>query len=483
MVGLLQDEAKQGKINAARSDADARRSRAFPDANFLHGRQPIAGLARRSRPPLDGGPMQLNPVLGLPQLIFYAVGVIIGAGIYSVIGGAAGIAREGLWLSFVIGAVVALLTGFSYAEMATTFPIAGAEYIYVRRAMPGADWAAFGMGALMLLGGGATAATVAVAFGGYLRTFVDVPVIVSALGLIVICTAINIWGIQESSWANILFTLIEVGGLLFIVTAALVSGNVSAPVSVEATPGVMAAAAILFFVYLGFEELAHVAEEARNPGRDLPLAIFGGLAITTVLYVLVSLAVVSLAPPEKLAASQAPLSTALQEIWPRAGSAMSAIALFATANTVLITLVAVSRLAFSMGRDGELPAAFARLLPRRRSPWLGALLAFIAAAILLPVGDLTVLAGLSSFAALIAFLTVNVTLIVLRYREPDRPRPFRVPFSIGRLPLLPVAAIVSILILIAYFDLEVVIGGAIGLALSAVAYLLRRWWQRANRSA
>jgi amino acid transporter len=243
----------------------------------------------------------------------------------------------------------------------------------------------------------------------------------------------------------------------------------------------MAAATILFFVFLGFEELANVVEEARNPGRDIPRAIFSGLAITTVLYVLVALAIVGLAPPAELAASDAPLVTALAKVWPGASATLSAIALFATANTVLIALVATSRLAFSMGRDRELPEFFATVLAGRGTPWVGCMLAFVLSIVLLPIGDLTVLAGLSSFSALIAFLAVNATLIAMRYQEPKLHRPFRVPLSVGRLPLLPVAAIASILLLLAFFEWEIYFGGAIGIALTAVAFLLQRWWARKRK--
>src|SRR6187399_717999 len=120
--------------------------------------------------------MPLKPVLGPVQLTFYSVGVIIGAGVYSVIGAAASLAQQGLWLSFVIGAFVAILTAFSYAEMTTALPHAGAEYIYLRRTLPGQRFAAFAVGMMILIGGAATATTVAVAFGGYLKQFIDVPV-------------------------------------------------------------------------------------------------------------------------------------------------------------------------------------------------------------------------------------------------------------------------------------------------------------------
>jgi amino acid transporter len=422
--------------------------------------------------------MQLKPVLGPIQLIFYSVGVIVGAGIYSVLGAAAGLAQHGLWLSFLVSAGVALLTAISYAEMATSFPAAGAEYVYVRRAWPKAEWLAFGVGVIILIGGAATAATVAMAFGGYLRIFVDCPTPVAAVLLLAGCTAFNIWGLRESSWINILFTSIEVAGLLLVIAVALMSEARVPAVAVAANSSVMAAAALLFFVYLGFEEIANLAEEVRNPGRDLPTALFVSLAITTGLYIAVSFAVLSLATPSELAASDAPLAAAVQKAWPGAANALSAVALFATANTVLITVIATSRAAFSMARDKEIPSVFARLLPLRQTPWIAAILAFAMAALLVPIGSVKILAELSSFAALVAFFVVNVVLIVLRYRMPGHTRPFRVPGAVGRLPILPVAAIASIVLLLFNFELQIYAAGGIALASSALAFAVRRCFRR-----
>lgn len=418
--------------------------------------------------------MQLKPVLGPVQLMFYSVGVIIGAGVYSVIGAAAGLAGESLWVSFLAGAVVALLTGLSYAEMTTSFPTAGAEYVYIRRAFPRAPWASFAVGWIILFGGAATATTVAVAFGGYLRNFVDMPVSVSAFALLLACTLVSIWGLRESSWLNIVFTTIEVSGLLLVIAAGLTKPQIAQPlVNPDLQPGIMAAAAILFFVYLGFEEVANLAEEVHEPARDMPPAILWSIAITTLLYVLVALAAVALAPPAELAASHAPLAIAVEQVWPGAGGLLSGIALFATANTVLITLIAISRLTFSMARDREIPASVAQLLPEQETPWIACLIGFTLSVALLPIGDIAILAGLSSFAALLAFFAVNVALIALRYRHPDHKRPFRVPLNIGRLPVLPVLAIASILLLLGYFDWKIYLAGGVAVALSVGAYLLR----------
>jgi len=422
--------------------------------------------------------MQLKPILGPIQLIFYCVGVIIGAGVYSVIGAAAGLAEESLWLSFSLAALVALLTGFSYAEMTTSFPHAGAEYVYLRRAFPKSDLIAFSVGLVILMGGAATATTVAVAFGGYLKTFVDMPVGLSAFVLLLGCSALNIWGLRESSWVNVLFTSIEVAGLFLVIAAGFSHGSLPAPLAAPLQQGIIPAAAILFFVYLGFEEIANLTEEVRDPARDLPRAIFFSIGITTLLYVLVSLAVITLATPAELAASQAPLALAVQKVWPSAGNLLSAIALFATANTVLITLVATSRLAFSMGRDGQIPAVLATVLPGRGTPWIAAALTFAMSVALLPIGDVKILAELSSFTALLAFLAVNLALIVLRYRLPKHRRPFRVPLNIGRMPLLPLAAIASILLLLVHFDWQIYLVGASALALTFATFIVRQWLAR-----
>jgi basic amino acid/polyamine antiporter, APA family len=425
---------------------------------------------------------QLKPTLGPVQLTFYGIGVIVGAGVYSVMGAASAIAHDALWFSFVIGGFVAFLTGLSYAEMTTAFPAAGAEYSYVQRAFPKAEWLSVLAAITILIGASATASTVAVAFGGYLREFVDLPQPVSALLLLVGCTVLNVIGLRESSWANILFTCIEVGGLLLVIAAGLMKGNVAADLAAPLHPGVIEAAAVLFFVYLGFEQIANLSEEVRYPSRDIPRAIFLSIGVTTVLYVLVALAVLAIVSPAELAGSAAPLAVVMQHTWPQAGPLMSAIALFATANTVLITMIASSRLLFSMARDGIIHKVFAALTKERQTPALAACLSLAAAAALVPLGSLATLAGISSFAALLAFLAVNVTLIVLRFTSPNHHRPFRVPLRIGRMPLPPLAAIGCIGLLLSHFAAGIYIAGAAALAIAVPIHGLQTLWRRCASS-
>jgi APA family basic amino acid/polyamine antiporter len=425
--------------------------------------------------------MPLRPTLGPVQLTFYSVGVIIGAGVYSVIGAASAVAQDGLWLSFLIGGFIALLTGLSYAEMTTAFPAAGAEYSYIRRAMPAFEWLAFIVAITIVIGASATASTVAVAFGGYLREFFDIPQTVSALLLLVGCTVFNIVGLRESSWANVLFTCIEVGGLGFVIAAGLTQPNFAAPLKTPIHAGVLEAAAVLFFVYLGFEEIANLSEEVHHPARDIPRAIMLSLGVTTALYILVALTVLALARPAELANSAAPLALAVHKVWPKAGPIMSAIALFATANTALITMIATSRLLFSMGRDGVIHKTFAALTSTRQTPAVAAAVTLAIAAAIVPLGGVKTLAEASSFSSLLAFLAVNVTLIILRYRVPDHNRPFRVPLSVGRMPLLPLTAVACIAVLLTYFDRGIYVTGLVVLLCAVVTYGLQSLWDRTRR--
>jgi APA family basic amino acid/polyamine antiporter len=399
----------------------------------------------------------LRRTLGLGSLTFYGVGLILGAGIYSILGVAAGEAGDSLWISFLCAASVALLTALSYAELATMFPKAGAEYFYFSQAFPHVVWARRMLGVLLMFASVATASTVATAFAGYLGGFVAWhPLLVSAV-LLTLMASLNLVGIKESSWVNIAMTSIEVIGLVVVIVAGAQDPDFGKALVSQLDVGFFAGAGLVFFSYLGFEDVASLAEEAREPDRDLPRAILLSLVVSTVLYVLVALAAVALLPPERLAQSDRPLAAAVAEQWPRASGVLGGIALFATANTALIAMIAASRMAFAMGRKRDLPQVFAKVLPKRGTPWLGAILVFVIALSLLPLRDAAVLGGLASFGALIAFSIVNVCLVVLRKTQPDTERPFRVPLVFRSVPVLPVVGVLGAL--------------ALAVALPSVAYL------------
>jgi APA family basic amino acid/polyamine antiporter len=407
-------------------------------------------------------------------LSFYGIGSVIGAGIYSVIGPAAGVAGHGLWLSFLLAAFAAGLTGLSYAELASAIPRAGAEYRYTLRAFPKARLLAASVGLLVAITGAATAATVALAFGGYLRVLIDVPVPVSAVTLLAVCLGFNIWGIGPSNRLNIVLTLIEMAGLVIVIALGAGAPSFGTLHFETPLPAVIAGAGMVFFVYIGFEGVANLAEEVRKPSRNVPLAILVSIVVTTILYVLVALAVEALATPAALAQSGSPLSLAVGTRAPALSPALAVIALVSTANTALIGFIVAARVLYGLGDGGDIPRFFARLQRKRRTPWIAALALFVLAVLLLPLGGVETIASVTSLVAILVFVVVNAALIALRLRAPDLERPFRVPLSIANIPLPCVIGIVVSLALLGEFTRTVYLAG-LGLALLvAVLVLVRR---------
>ncbi|WII73464.1 amino acid permease [Bdellovibrio sp. 22V] len=421
----------------------------------------------------------MKKALNLPHLIFYGIGMILGAGIYSVIGKAAGVAQEGLWLSFLLAALCASLTALSYAELATMFPRTGGEYIYLKSIFPSLPYFALVCGSMMVFAGISTATTVAIAFAGYLQQFAAVPMWATSAGLLGVFTLVNIAGIKESSWVNIVFTLIELSGLILFIIVGTQSEKFGAALSEVRFDGAMiSGAALVIFAYFGFENIVNLIEETKEPEEQLPKAIFISVALSTVLYVLVSLAALALGTPQELGASDAPLSDVTRKTNPLVASALGGIAMFSTANTVLISMLSTSRVIFSMAREKDLPGVFTKVSPKRATPWVASIVVFGLALSLLPVGGIEVIASASSFATMLAFSVINLALIHLRFVEPDKERPFKVPLSIGKFPVITgLAAAVSIALLF-FFTKEVYLLGGFVFAVVSLLFLFRKYVQK-----
>jgi APA family basic amino acid/polyamine antiporter len=419
---------------------------------------------------------QLQRRLGLAALTFYGVGMILGAGVYSVIGAAAARADEALWQSFVAASIVALLTGLSYAELATMLPRTGAEHLYLSHAFPRRPLVAFLAGILLIVSACATAATVAVAFGGYLGELTGLPARASALTLLAVVTLVNLAGLRHAAGVTAAFTVVEAAGLVLIIVLGARTGEAGHALGAAPHAGVLAGAALLFFAYLGFEQIAGLAEETKDPGRNLPRAILWSVGITTILYVLVGLAVVALVPAAELAGTDAPLMKAAATASAGAARALGVIALFATANTALASLVAVSRLMHGMAREDALPPVLESVLPRRHVPWVAALASLGLAALLALPGDVKAIASLSSFGALLAFAAVHACVIVLRRKEPSTKRPFRVPLAVLGVPVPAALGLVLSLVLAAQFDRTTFLAGLATLLVGLLA-----WGARAIR--
>jgi APA family basic amino acid/polyamine antiporter len=425
-----------------------------------------------------GSDMALRRSLNLVQLVFYGAGSMIGAGIYSVIGAAAGEAGYNLWLSFLLAGFAAFLTVLSYAELASALPKAGAEYQFLKKAFPSFRLASFMAGYLIALNAAATSATVSLAFAGYLNVFFETPGFITAFLLLAVCTAVNIAGIQQSTKVSIALICIEIAGLLLIITAGFWAGEIKntfeKPPSLADASGILSASALIFFIYIGFEDVANLSEETKNPRVTIPRALLVSVILTSIVYVLVAFSVMALSTPEALSASASPLTSAAKSVAPWMGDALAIAALFATSSTALISLISISRMLFGMAREGDMPRLLSKTHSRRKTPWVAALALFGAACLFLPLGQVKTIASISSFGVLLVFVGVHAAVIALRYSQPGLRRTFKVPVSIGKFPLIPLLGISISLALLTQFEMIIYIIGGSAVAFGAFVYLAMR---------
>ncbi|NNM02427.1 MAG: amino acid permease [Nitrosopumilus sp.] len=420
---------------------------------------------------------ELKRHMGLFHLTMYGVGLILGAGIYVLIGEATGIAGDAVWISFALGSVVALFAGFSYAELSSVFPKAAAEYVFIKNAFKN-NFFAFIIGWLTAITSIITAATVSLGFGGYFAEFVDIPIIISAMGLLVILSIVNFVGIRQSSWTNTVFTIIEAAGLILIIIIGFTFASPE-PVNYLESPsgftGIAIAFVLIFFAFIGFEDMANIAEEVRKPKKTIPRAIILSVLISGIIYILVSLAVVRVVNWEELATSAAPIALVAERgLGAQAHILLSSIALFAITNTVLITLVAGSRMFYGMARERVFPSILSKIHFKTKTPWIAVILILVISLIFTLIGDIVIVANITVFAIVITFAAVNLAVIVLRYTEPDIERKFRVPINIGKFPILPLFGLGISIYMGFQFEIEVVLVGLGIIGVGAIFYKISK---------
>ena len=291
---------------------------------------------------------KLKRELGLFSVTVAGVGIILGAGIYALIGLAAGETGNTIWLSFLISAVVAAFTGLSYAELSSIFKDDSGEYDYVREGF-GKKLAVF-VSILVVLTGIVSAAVVALGFAGYLSSLISIKYLYAGIGIIVLMTLLNYIGIKDSNRFNLIATSIEFLGLLIIIFLGFGNfGKVDLFEMPNGFYGVFKAGALVFFAYLGFETIVKLSDEVKNPQKTIPRAIIWSVIITTILYILVSIAAVSILPADKIAGSKSPLADVAASVFGNpAFIILAVIALFSTANTILLTLVTTDIFYFSL---------------------------------------------------------------------------------------------------------------------------------------
>jgi APA family basic amino acid/polyamine antiporter len=405
----------------------------------------------------------------------YGVGIILGAGIYVLVGSAAATAGNSVWISFLLGMAVSALSGLSYAELASMYPRAAAEYVFVKNAFRN-NFLASTIGWLTVFVSIIAAATVALGFGGYLTEFVNIPIIVSATLLIVGLSIINFLGIRESSTLNIIFTLVEVAGLGIVIYLGFFSGHLQHVNYLEmpfGIQGVFSGFVLIFFAFIGFEDIVNISEETKNPRRIIPKAIFFSVLITGILYILVSLASIQIMPWNDLGKSVAPLADVTGKVLGVNGTALlSAIALFATTNTVLIILLSGSRMLYGLSSHGSLHSMFSKIHFKTKTPLAAIVTIMVASILFVTIGNIITVANITVFLLVIVYSMVNLSVIVLRLREPNVERPFKVPFSIRNYPILSIIGLGSTLFMLTQFGLYVMLLGIFMIGIAALLFVL-----------
>jgi len=361
--------------------------------------------------------------LGLPLLVLYGTGITIGAGIYVLIGAVAGHAGVYAPWSFLLAAAVMAFTVASYIELSARYPVSAGEAAYVR--------AAFQLRLLSTMTGLLTvviavvsSAAVALGSAGYIQQFIDLPRSLIVIVLVVGLGTVAAWGILESVIVASVFTLIEAGGLIAIIAVAvysdvpLVAALVNTPpLEISALSGIAFGSLLAFFAFIGFEDLANVVEEAKDPRRDIPRAMVLALLISTILYVVVAAVAVSAVSIEQLSSSPAPLSLVFRKIAGVSPATISAIAIVATLNTILAQMTMAARVIYGLARDGDLPRNLAQVSPRTGTPLVATVLIVASIIPLALVVSFAWLAESTSLATLAVFALVNLALLRLRFRQ------------------------------------------------------------------
>lgn len=428
-------------------------------AQQLFRRKPVVTMEAESGS--ETGTSELSRSIGLIPLTALGVGATIGTGIFFVLSQAVPVAGPAVILSFVMAGVVAGLTALCYAELAGAVPVSGSSYSYAYATL--GELPAMAVAGCLLLEYGVSAAAVAVGWSEYLNEFlgnvvgVTIPdafaqapeqggiINLPAVVLVGLCMLLLIRGASESAKVNAVMVGIKLVVLAMFVIIAVQgwnSDNLSdfAPYGLT---GITGAAGIIFFSYIGLDAVSTAGEEVKDPHKNLPRAIILALVIVTSIYVLVAVVAVAAQAPDKFKGQEAGLAAILEKV---TGSSTPATILAAGAivsifSITLVVLYGQTRILFAMSRDGMLPEAFHRVSPRTLTPVFNTILVSIVVALLAGLIPINFLAEMTSIGTLVAFLVVSIGVMILRRREPDLPRSFKVPLY----PVTPILAVVGCL--------------------------------------
>jgi len=367
--------------------------------------------------------------LTLTHAVLYGLGVTIGAGIYVLVGVAAG--RSGIHapLAFVGAAVVMAFSAASFAELGTRMPVSASEAAYVHAAFR-LDWLSLGVGLLVVATAMVSAATISAGSAGYVAVFLPIPALWIISGVVLAMGAVACLATAQSVTFAGVMTVVEVGGLVLIIGAGLGQGTDVVARLPEIWPsasdtaawsGVAGTALIAVFAFIGFEHLVNVAEEMKEPSRTLPLALFLTLGLTAVIYGTVVWIAVTAVPPDELARSSAPLALVFERLTGLPLVSMSAVAIVATLNGIIVHMIMIARVIYGLADQGSLPKALTRLNPVTHTPLLATAIGVGAILVLALAVPLAGLADLTAGCTLVIFTVVNLALIRIKSRNEAPP--------------------------------------------------------------
>lgn len=391
----------------------------------------------------DTSAPSLVRTIGPFQLALYALGSMLGSGIYGLIGKAAGQAGTAVWLSFLVALVAALLTALSYASLGSRHPRAGGAAYATQRAF---RWPilSFTVGLALVCSGLTSIATQSKIFAANFAALTGieaVPLQLVAIGFILIMTGIVFRGIRESMWVNVVSTIIEATGLLIVIAAGSAYwGSVNyfeippEKADVGLAVVVLQASVLTFFAFIGFEDAINVSEECRDPQTTIPIGLMAATAMAAVLYIATAVTSVSVVPPAELAQAASPLTEVMSRAAPGFPAwIMTCIALFSVGNSALINYITASRLLYGMSMQGLLPEKFGAVHKKRRTPHYAILVLLIVLLPLAMLGSIADLAAATVLLLMLVFIVVNAALFVLIRRPGEQKGKFELPQA---LPLL-----------------------------------------------
>lgn len=388
---------------------------------------------------VDGAPTAGEPSLersiGPFQLFAYTLGGMLGAGIYGLVGRAAGQLGSAVWLGFIVAMVAALLTGLSYASLGSRYPRAGGAAYVTHRTFhrPLLTWM---VGLAVMMSGLTSVATQSRVVAENLLRLVELPGVpptLLSLGFLLLIAGVVFRGIRESMWMNIFCTFVEATGLLLVIAVGVSWWGTANLFETPSAEGITATlllqgAILTFFSFIGFEDTLNVAEECRDPQRTVPIGIVSAMLVATLLYIAVAVTAVSVVPWRELAAAPGPLAEVMNRAAPwLPGWFYVAITVFAVANTALLNYVTASRLTYGMARQGLLPPALGRIHPGTRTPHVAIMALFVVVVALMLSGDITQLASATVLLLLAVFALVNLALLFLQRRPGEPKGGFEVP--------------------------------------------------------